>query len=754
MECRRASLISLLLLLGLALGMFGGVLDGGSRVLGYQVSDLSLQFLSWRDFGFRELAKGNLALWNPHIFGGAPYFGAMQGALLYPPNFLFLILSLPAAVNWGIALHVFGMGAFMYCWMRQRDLNIPSSFFAGALAMFSGAFFPHIFAGHLPHLNTMTWTPLIFCSIDAIFKTRSVRWCLIGMIGTAMQILAGFPQYFFYTALIAGLYSGWQLIRQPRWRIAVALLAIYLGGMALAAVQLLPAFQAARETVRGVPLPFSFASMLPFPPENFVTLLAPQFFGEISAYWGRSYLWETSLFIGVSGLAFAFYALIFCRGESRWLPLAMVLVSLLLALGVHTPLYRLLYAGLPGFDKFRSVSKFIFLASLFLVLLAATGLDRMFRQQTIARSFIVAVLSGAVLSGIGGTWVARTGSWAALMNSRQATGESFLLGQFYTNAEFIAQSQHRAALSLFVAAGVCALLSAILLWARRQPRALFAAVALGVLEVCAIAYGVRATFDSNVVQDPGEKRFLDEHPGDYRILNPINPNSAMSLGARDIWGYDASVVRRYAEFVSWTQGKDPDKATQYASFAHLDPLYAMLRLRYLFAQGENELQVADAPAPPLSQLQIISNYRVVQGRDAIFEALHSPTFDPARETILESEPDPKPVSGENNGTARLAASTTDALTIEADVQQPSILLITDTFTPSWRAVALPGSVQQHYQLQPANYILRAVPLAAGHHRFRVEYVSKEVAIGKWVSILAVVGFIGAFIRFRETRFAQ
>ena len=79
MERCRSTIVSLILLLALALAMFGDLLfAGGARMVGYPGSDLFLQYFSWREFGFRELAKGNLALWNPHIFSGAPYFGGMQ----------------------------------------------------------------------------------------------------------------------------------------------------------------------------------------------------------------------------------------------------------------------------------------------------------------------------------------------------------------------------------------------------------------------------------------------------------------------------------------------------------------------------------------------------------------------------------------------------------------------------------------------------------------------------------------------------
>jgi hypothetical protein len=744
MTGRRSTIIALILLLALALAMFADVLvAGGTRVLGHPGGDLFLQYYAWRDFGFRELAKGNLALWNPHIFSGAPYFGGVQGAQLYPPNWIFLILPLPVAINWSVALHVFAIGAFMFFWMKQRGLGAAASFFAGAIVMFCGAFFPHVFAGHLPQLCAMTWSPLIFCSIDALFGNGRMRSALLGMFAVAMQILAGFPQYVFYTAIIAGLYSALRLIGRWNWRRAAELLSIYPGGALLAAVQLLPVIQTTRETTRGLRLPFNFASMVAFPPENFLTLVTPNFLGEMARYWGRWYLWETSLFVGVVALAFVIYAAIACERETKWPSVVVVFVSLLLALGVYTPLFGFLYHWVPGFDRFRSISKFIFLASLFLGLLAATGLDRLFRQKTTKIHFIIPVLSCAPLLAIVGWWLAKTPSWPALMNSSRVSGQSYLFPQLYESSEFLAQAQHRAAVSFFFAAGVCALLGIILAGVRREARALFGVIALGVLEMFVFARGSLATLDSATISNTQEKRFLAEHPGDYRIMNVNNPNTAMTIGAQDIWGYDATVVRRYAEFMTWTQGGDPNEAMSYVKFTRFDPLFAMLRQGYVFAERKGQLETAEAPVPPMPHLQLISKYRVLQKRDAIFEALHASDFDPTREVILESEPQPRPITDEIKGTAEITAATTDSLTIKANVEQPSILLITDAYTSSWRAVSLPGSTQSKYDLLPANYILRAIPLAAGQHLLRAEYSSRAFIIGEWISLAAILGFLTA-----------
>jgi len=747
MKNRGSTFISLAGLLALTLAMFGDVLfAGGTRVFGDQGTDLFLQYYSWRDFGFRELAKGNLALWNPYIFSGAPYFGGMQGGLLYPPNWLFLFLPSAAAINWTIALNIFAIGAFMFFWMRVRGLNPVASFFAGALITFSGPHFLHVFAGHLPHLAAMTWSPLIFCAIDGLFITRKARWCLLGMFAVAAQVVAGFPQYVFYTAIIAGLYSALRLIHNWNTSLAAQLLAIYLGGAALAAVQLLPAIEANRETVRGVKVPFEFASLCAFPPENFVTLLAPNFFGAIAHYWGRCYLWETSLFLTVSGFALAVYAVIYVERKIKWIPLTVIFAAALLALGVYTPLFAILYAHVPGFDRFRSISKFIFPASLFLVLLAATGLDRLFKQKRVDPKFIIGVFAAATALGIGGLWTANTHSWQWLMNRVPATGETYLVPQLYASPPFVAQSQHTAAMSILLAAAICLVFGTLLAFCKRDTRTLYGLAALGIVEAFCFAHAVRPTFDSRTIVNAEEKSFLDEHPGDYRIIIPRNPNSAMSLRVPDIWGYDPTVVRRYAEFITWTQGGDPNNATLYVKFTRFDPLYTMLRLRYVFGQHANEVETAEAPIPPMPHLQLISNYRVLQNRDAIFDALRSDTFDPTREIILESEPEPKPAPNENPGVATIVASSTDWLTIEADVNQPSILLITDVYTPAWRAVPLPGSAQSKYELLPANYILRAVPLAAGHHHLRVEYAPREFAIGTWISLVAGVLFLAAVAR--------
>src|SRR4051794_23062078 len=65
----RSSLIAIMLLLLLTLAMFADVFfSAKGTVLSSRLADLFYYFVHWRDFGFKELMRGNLALWNPYLY--------------------------------------------------------------------------------------------------------------------------------------------------------------------------------------------------------------------------------------------------------------------------------------------------------------------------------------------------------------------------------------------------------------------------------------------------------------------------------------------------------------------------------------------------------------------------------------------------------------------------------------------------------------------------------------------------------------
>ncbi|MEN6320295.1 MAG: hypothetical protein ABFD82_16275 [Syntrophaceae bacterium] len=730
-----------IILLVITLAMFGDVLffnDG--RILSKQGLDLFSGEMFGRDFEFREIQNGNFPLWNPHVFSGVPFFDGVQSTALYPPNFLHLFLPLPQAINTGIALHVFLIGFFMYLWTAHRRLHPIACIVSSFLIMFSGTYFMHIYAGHLANLCAMTWVPLILLAVDGLLDRPSIGWCLLGIFAVTMQILASQPQYLYYTAVTLGIYCILSFIKTEHRGFFIGGLAIiFFGSLLVSTAQILSAIQSSKEGIRSLGTTFDFASMFSFPPENFLTIISPFFFGDMTLlpYWGRCYLWEMSLFIGITGFFLAIYGAAYGERNIRRFSTIMVFILLLLALGVHTPLFNLLYYYLPGFNKFRGTSKFIFQASLFFTILAGIGMDSLIRQDRVSRKFILTpLITGLIIIAIASLILVYPNLWSRLMQAIGATGESFLLPQSYLDAFFI-ENAGRFASSALLISGIITLILSFLIFLRNYTRKMIYFIAiLAFTEVFIFAAMNRPVFDIQSVMINDFKRFYTEHPGDYRVLSQFIPNMAFSTGARDIWGYGPVVLKRYAQFMAYTQGKNPDEVTTYLHVNHYHRLFSMMRLKYVILFGQNGFLIREMK-DVMPRINLIHEWHIIQDRDSIFKEMGKASFDPRKTVILEKPPYQEPVKSGDMGYCTIVDSSTDHLTIRANLPNPTILLITDAYSSGWRAQAMLGSIQKIYDILPANYCLMAIPLSEGEHIFRVEYLPIAFCIGKWISIASI-----------------
>jgi hypothetical protein len=719
-------------------------------VLSYSGNDLATCFIYWRAFVAEQLHQGHLPLWNPHVFCGLPVFGLSQSTVFYPPNWLDVALPLPRSINLGIALHVFLAGVFTYWWGLRRGLHPVAAVMAGTLFMFSGSYFLHVYAGHLPLLCAVAWTPLVFASVEEWIRTRRLGWVLAGLIAITMQVFTGDFQTCFYTAVAAGLLMLVGLIdSRQRAMVLLGFFGMYAGAAAVGAVQLLTSFQAASESIRSGGVSYDFASMVSFAPENLLTLLAPGFFGnDISLpYWGRWYWWEMCLFIGVSGLALAVYGAVRGKRGLRRGLVPLLAITVVLALGANTPLFKLLYHWVPGFNRFRANAKFLIEASLFMAMLAGAGLDRLLRDPK-GNKWLALGLFVAVIIVVSGGWQLRSAAlapapanwWTRAMQAVPATNESYLPLTTYADPAFVRLAGRFASRCLFVAAGELLVLSGLVLLAGTSRWAVYATALMAIAAVFVFGRTSLATFDMADTEAPKLKAFLDQHPGDYRIFYQRTPNIALWLGKEDVWGYAPLTLKRYTEFMAFTQGQSLEGVDQYVEFSRFHPLYSMLRWRYAFLASKEGDRILSGNAI-MPHLQLVQDYRVMSGRDEILQAMDSPSFDPRQQVILETEPHPVSQPFAEKGTVSLVDSSANQLTVEADLPHPAILLITDAYSNGWRARPLDGSVQHAYDVLPANYVLRAIPLSQGHHHIRIEYVPVGFQVGKWLSTAAIFAFV-------------
>jgi hypothetical protein len=720
-------------------------------------TDLVQGYVSSRAFAAQTMAAGHIPLWNPYTYAGQPFLGGFESAVLYPPNLLFLCLPLGPALNFSMLLHLIILGWGMERWAARRGLNPWAAGLAGIVLPLSGPVFPHLYAGHLSNFCTMAWAPWLFLGLESWVRWGQHRGLFLAGAAACLQILAGHVQYFFYTAVAAGIQALVLTVAEPaaRRRALPALIGCYLAALALAAAQLLPGLDALEEGVRQRNLDYQFASMFSFPPENFLTMIAPGFFGTLADskfpgeldYWGRCYLWEMSLFIGAAGPLLIAVALGGKDPQRRRVVLDFIVAALLLvlALGVHTPVFDLLYYDAPVFGHFRGWSKFTFPATLFLVLVIAAGADALLRGKTPPRM----VAWGGIVAGVvvivgAAVLLFAPGSISSLLSLVAASHESYLPAEFYTQPGILQAAAWHAGLSLGLAGLILTLAAATLLFLDRRPLLRWALPAVLILEMIGFTVGQVAVAHLSDAMPDALRQFVTAHPGDYRVLDLAHPNNGFLLGASNLDGFNPAGLRRYTEFMTYTQGADPDHATQYIPFQGLDPLYAILRLRYAFVPNQDGVQIVESKSAPLPRLLLLSDCKILEGRDALFSAFRDPSFNPGKTVLLENNPQPWPEPGAT-GMVKLISEQPDELVVEADTDKPVLLLITDLYDHNWRAEALPGSVQTSYQLLPADYILRAVPLAAGHHRLRIVYAPAAFPIGVGISAMAWLTWIGLFV---------
>ena len=740
-------------LLLLTLLVLGDVLFNTSgRVLSRAGTDTFLQFFHSRDFGFSQILQGNLPLWNPYLFSGTPYVGIMQSAVLYPVNWIHLLLPTDRAINLEIALHVYLTGLGMYFWTRNRRLHRGACLMAAVLWMFGAPYFLKITAGHLAPLAAMCWIPLLLLSIDLLFDQRFRDGCLLGIFAGAMQLLAGHPQTSYNTAIAILLYAGFQFVKSPqRVPVGASLLVVGLGAVVLAAAQLGAGFAVAQESARAGAVPHDFARTFAQPPENFITLFAPNFFTDarLHGYWGRAYLWEVSLFMSVTGLCLACYGVVsgFRTTARYWLPLVLLWF---LAISAHTPLFNFIYSYVPGFDRFRGHSKFIVPAAAFLAMLAAIGFDRLLTHHQ-NRKFPMGLYKkvASVFGGLAGLFIGASAVlhlsnpalWPRVLSWMSATQESYTPRELFTDAPYIRQTAEYAGTSLLICGAICLLFAALLWNSHRSRKVVFAIGVLAIVEIVVFARANRPTFTLGELRSFTTTMSVDAAKGQERFLGTQSRNAAWGSRTHDLWGYDPVVLGRYIQFMAWSQGYDPSEPNAAnVRFQIYHRLYAMLRCRYIHLVGQDgEPKIGQLPEA-LPHVLLLNEYSVLSNRDEIFKAMNRKAFNPRRQVLLESEPNPKPVAGDISGVARVFSTSTDSLIVEAETERPAILLITDSYSKDWKAWGLNGSSQQKYSVMPANYVLRAIPLQAGKHKIRLEYSPTAFHIGKWISLFALIAY--------------
>jgi hypothetical protein len=337
---------------------------------------------------------GVIPLWNHQLFAGWPWVAAAGWTPWYPAHWLALVAPIAFAFTMQYVLHHAWAGLGFTIWGRALGLSFGPAILGGVLFQMSGHVTTLVYPGHLSKFEAIAWLPWVMAFSHMALKTGSRRSTISAAACLAMQILTQHAQIVYYTAGLLLALALWHWLRGSRvegreasnstlsprsLRPLRSLVSIGLIAAGLAMVQLLPATEMIRVSNRAEGVSFAEATDTSYPPEELVELVWPGLFGSSvdGTYRGRWGERLVSDYLGLVTVIGALLAIGFAaarrEGPRVWVLLGLLVFTLLLALGKYTPLCRLFYDWLPGWDRWRSPATIMILSTFAACTLAAIG---------------------------------------------------------------------------------------------------------------------------------------------------------------------------------------------------------------------------------------------------------------------------------------------------------------------------------------------------------------------------------------------
>jgi hypothetical protein len=729
----------------------------GNEVLdGHDLTDQQYPLYS---FIFDSVREGRgLPLWNPYLFAGQSIAANPQATLVYPPAWVMALVGVPRGVGWLVMLHLWlgGWGMAVFC--GQLDASRVGALVGGIIYAFSGLMAAHLEAGHLNYLMCAAWLPWIAAAYLWSARRHSPLAALPGAGALGLCILSGHPPMLYFGLLWLGVLWLY-LVTQPHpealhIRLLNAtrplLMIIVIGGL-LGAALLLPTAEFTLRSTRTGEATLGFSNSYALPAGQLLTLLIPNLFGQPKladlGYWGVPFYEELTAYVGILPLVAAFLTR---KRQAAALLAAFVAIGLIVSIGIDGGLFPFLYYLLPGYSLFRVPSR-----ALYFVVVGAAGLTALFITDLQNTS-----------PDERREWLRSALRWTLPALATLLMTGSFALFAFFSlhhaddNPPYVIAytAQVTALAALFVGGAWLALR----LWAgqsgnSRAYGALAATAALVIIDLWHISAPL-VTVSAVDVPDLWKTMAQVAPPSpDFRVMtlpNEITWQAGASYTHHlNVSGYDPLVSSDYQRLLD-ASGYNPTS-----------PIARLLGVRYaispkpfewsglpggdklsLFRQDPNWFiyEVQD----PLPRVFITPETRRMSDDDAR-TALANGTLNPLQ---IATVPQSVECSG-GSGTALVTSYTPNQVAVSVDAPQGGMLVLTDSYDPSWTAT-VDGKAAQLLRVDTA---LRGVCLPAGSKTVHFEYQPRAFFTGAILSVVswAAMGIIGLFIgvrRWRKSKF--
>jgi hypothetical protein len=762
------------------------------------VRDLATSFLPYHLWFRRTVLEGQLPFWNPYLGCGYSTLSDPVFQNFFPLTLPLRLLPPTIGFNLIVALPVGVAALGTYCFLRRHVSPQAASF--GAIVFSTSG--PFLSTASMPNLSwSCACIPWVLAGIDGVARRPTVRCVAALSAAFGLMLLAGEPATFAAMIALATAYSALAapvspVGRHPRTSVVVGTLAAAVLGVALAAIQIVPAAETTARSIRAAGM---LREMWSLHPARLVEAISPFFFGKYVGMPHEITQWLfalndrrgpllISLYIGAPVLLIALLGAILTRRSLAtlfWCSAAAV--ALVAAFGSYTPVYPAVQRGLPVLALLRYPSKYLEFSTLAVAILAALGWDALSRSARIARRHLAAPVGlAAVFAVVSAAVLLLTVVYAdSALVFAQRLATNLDLPSPSAAAHSLTDAARATAprlLALSVVTGVGLVLAAS---SRREASvargALFALICADLILANApinptIDASVLAPFDwVKLTQRHPEDRvfvsrnFIDEaqavedaprpavYPPDtppvvYQAVydtalgNDLSPSAVRLTLSREMTGLRpreyVHLLQRFGEsdramryrFLSWA-------GTRFYLVASAPPI-AAVKLTELPALGS----VALYESPPTGARVFVTSSALVEpNTNAQIDRLFEPGFALASTAIVDHEPPLPAGSSDATGApqASIVEETTVSLLVRATAPEGGgYLLLLDSFDPNWNARVDGHSVP----LLRADGVFRAVRLPAGRHAVQFAYRPRAFVIGASISFLTALILVLAATR--------
>ncbi|NLE44950.1 MAG: YfhO family protein [Chloroflexi bacterium] len=731
-----------------------------------------LQFVPWQKLAAEYWRNGQLPLWNPWVGCGAPLAANYQSAAFYPLNALALFVPAEIALSWTTLFHL-GLGGWgIYCWARAVGLRQFPALLGGLTFCGSGfvvarvALFPSI-GFTFPWVSVWLWRAEVLAQRA---RCGDVVW-LGAVLG--LGLLAGHAQTAFYGAVLVAAYYTFRILQKPTvrgqasrilWQVAMLTISV-IAGVCIAAVQLVPTAQLMRYSQRANGVNYDLAMTYSFWPWRLLTLFAPDLFGNPSRgdFWGYATYWEDAGYIGLLPLLLALSLVVSvlrrCSIPEGSTPgsgqvgfwVGGAAISILLAMGIYTPVFPFLFRYVPTFNLFQSPARWLAVTTVGLSALAALGADAWpegIRGRRRATRWTIVGVSLA-LGGIAAPFlvpeIVPTFGPATLRLGLTLSGAGLVM---HLRPQ---PSDGRAGeLSLkwsVVALGFVAVDLLLFGWplVPTVDRSLYG----GQTQVAGM---LRESADSPRIYWPSDPTHLDSQFDAlqraqfsyltfddfgsrdaahwWEMREALIPNLGMLDRVAAVNNYEPLQVRWYNDVMSAIV-RNPG-ALRVTGATHVVGDWPGVGGETVWASGP---QVVSRLTHSLGRAWVVSVARAVTPEDAL-GILQADGFDPAQEVLL-IQTNAEAVDASLTAPVNYSLSLQDnpnGVTIRAVLDRPGYLVVADTWYPGWVV-----TVDNHpAELLRANVAFRAVRLDSGQHTVEMTYRPAVVYVGGAITLVSLV----------------